>query len=77
MRWWTGLAAAAAATLSACGQSDDPGGLSADESRRLNEAAEMLDVSDVSADSLAAPDETALGNGEQPAETDENLGGGE
>ena len=54
-------AAAAVSLLAGCGGGDGEGGLTADESKQLNEAAEMLDASP---DSLVAPDETGLGNGE-------------
>ena len=58
------LAAAALSMLAACGsQEPEAGGVTADESRQLNEAAEMLDVSP---DSLTAED-TELGNGEGEA----------
>jgi hypothetical protein len=60
------MAAAGAALfmLSACGSEDNPGGLSAEENRELNNAAEMLDASP---DSLIASDETTLGNGDEPS----------
>jgi hypothetical protein len=55
-------AAGSLALLAACGGGGSgEGGVTADESKQLNEAAEMLDVSP---DSLVAPDETGLGNGE-------------
>ncbi len=54
-------AAGALALLAGCGQQGGEGGVTADESKQLNEAAEMLDASP---DSLVAPDETGLGNGE-------------
>lgn len=50
--------AAAIGLLSACGGDEAGGGLSAEENRGLNEAAEMLDTSP---DSLAPPEE-AIGN---------------
>jgi hypothetical protein len=53
--------AAALALLAGCGGGEGEGGVTAEESKQLNEAAEMLDASP---DSLAAPDETGLGNGE-------------
>ena len=57
------------ALLSACGSEQQAGGVTADEAKQLNEAAEMLDVQP---DSLAAPEETGLGNGEVgSSETDE------
>ena len=53
---------AAVLALGACGGDDEgQGGVTAEESRQLNEAAEMLDASP---DSLTASDETGLGNGE-------------
>lgn len=54
-------AAGALALLAGCGQQGGEGGVTAEESKQLNEAAEMLDASP---DSLVAPDETGLGNGE-------------
>jgi hypothetical protein len=59
-----GLASAAALlSLGACGgQEEGAGGVTAEESRLLNEAAEMLDAS---SDSLVASNETDLGNGEE------------
>ena len=57
------------ALLTACGGEQQAGGVTADEAKQLNEAAEMLDVQP---DSLAAPEETGLGNGEVgSSETDE------
>ena len=62
MRRSMALAAAGSlALLAACGQEQGTGGVTAEESRQLNEAAEMLDASP---DSLVAGDETGLGNGE-------------
>ena len=53
---------AAVLGLGACGGGDDKeGGVTAEESKQLNEAAEMLDASP---DSLVAGEETGLGNGE-------------
>ncbi len=53
---------AAVLALGACGgNSEGEGGVTAEESKQLNEAAEMLDASP---DSLVAGDETGLGNGE-------------
>ncbi len=53
---------AAVLALGACGGNDEgEGGVTAEESQQLNEAAEMLDASP---DSLVAGDETGLGNGE-------------
>jgi len=55
-------AAGALALLAGCGGGGgSEGGVTAEESKQLNEAAEMLDASP---DSLVAPDETGLGNGE-------------
>lgn len=51
----------AVAGLMACGEEAQPGGVTAEESRQLDEAANMLDASP---DSLAAPEDAALGNGE-------------
>lgn len=54
---------AAVLALGACGgQEEGAGGVTAEESRQLNEAAEMLDASP---DSLVASNETELGNGEE------------
>jgi len=63
------LAAAAAMAsllaLGACGRSDDKaGGLTAEENRQLDNAAEMLDTSP---DSLVPADDNMLGNGEDSA----------
>ncbi|HEX8535342.1 MAG TPA: hypothetical protein VF662_14345 [Allosphingosinicella sp.] len=53
---------AAVLGLGACGGGEEKeGGVTAEESKQLNEAAEMLDASP---DSLVAGDETGLGNGE-------------
>jgi hypothetical protein len=65
MKRLTTLAAALAA-LSACGGDENAGGLSAEENRELNNAAEMLDASP---DSLVAGEDAGLGNGEEPAQT--------
>ena len=68
-----GLAVVAAVlALGGCGGGDqEEGGVTAEEARQLNEAAEMLDASP---DSLVAGDETGLGNGEEAsAETGEVL----
>ncbi len=61
---------AAVLALGACGGGgQEEGGVTAEESKQLNEAAEMLDASP---DSLVAGDETGLGNGEEAsAETGE------
>jgi len=66
-----GLAAgglAALALLTGCG-GDQPAneGVTAEESRQLNETAEMLDTSP---DSLIADENLAIGNGEMPAADD-------
>ena len=53
--------------LGACGGPEEgSGGVTREEAEQLNEAAEMLDASP---DSLVAPDETGLGNGEDNAAT--------
>ena len=63
MKHSVGLAVMAAVlALGACGGGEkNPGGVTQEESEQLNNAAEMLDASP---DSLVAPDETGLGNGE-------------
>ena len=63
------IAAAAAATvLAGCGKSDEStGGVSAEESRQLDNAAEMLDASP---DGLVASDDTPLGNGDEASPMD-------
>ncbi len=69
MKHSIGLAVAAAVlALGACGGGEEQraGGVTEDESRQLNEAAEMLDASP---DSLTVSEGTELGNGEAPAET--------
>ena len=60
----------AAAMLAACGEREGEGGITAEENRELNNAAEMLDTSP---DSLVASDDAALGNGDAPAETGDVL----
>jgi hypothetical protein len=62
------IIAASAAMLAACG-SKSSGGVTAEEAAGLNNAAEMLDTSP---DSLVAPDETPLGNGDESVAVDEN-----
>ncbi|MFN3387650.1 MAG: hypothetical protein ACK40O_01870 [Allosphingosinicella sp.] len=57
-----------AAALGGCGDSGGEGGLTAEESKELDNAAEMLDVPP---DSLVADENAPLGNGEMPAETGE------
>jgi hypothetical protein len=53
---------AAVLALGACGGNDEgEGGVTAEESRQLNEAAEMLDAA---ADNLATGAEAGLGNGQ-------------
>jgi hypothetical protein len=53
---------AAVLALGACGGGEQKeGGVTAEEAKQLNEAAEMLDASP---DSFVASDETGLGNGE-------------
>ena len=68
MRRKAGLAMVAAMlALGACGGPEEgSGGVTREEAEQLNEAAEMLDASP---DSLVAPDETGLGNGEDNAAT--------
>lgn len=58
--------------LAGCG-AEDTGGVTAEESRQLNEAAEMLDAEP---DTLIAADETGLANGEA-AQTGDVLVSGE
>ena len=65
----TSLAAAALLALAACGGGES-GAPTAEEDRELNNAAEMLDTEDASADSLTIED-PALGNGDAPAQTGE------
>ena len=62
---WTLLGLAALALVAGCG-GDQPGneGVTAEESRQLNETAEMLDTSP---DSLIADENLEIGNGEMPA----------
>jgi hypothetical protein len=54
-------ALAGLAMLAACGDQPGAGGLTEEDNRELNNAAEMLDASP---DSLVAGDEATLGNGE-------------
>jgi len=64
-RTWMIAALAASVALAACGTKDESnGGVTEEESAGLNNAADMLDTSP---DSLVAPDEAPLGNGEAPA----------
>jgi hypothetical protein len=66
---------AAVLALGACGgEQDGAGGVSKEESRQLNEAAEMLDASP---DSLVASDETGLGNSEATNEAGTNAATGD
>jgi hypothetical protein len=60
----------AVAMLSACCEREGEGGITAEENRELNNAAEMLDTSP---DSLVASDDAALGNGDAPAQTGDVL----
>jgi hypothetical protein len=60
------LALAGASMIAACGQADD-GSPTAAENEQLNNISEVLDTS---ADSLV-PEDSAVGNGEAPAETGE------
>ncbi len=53
-------AVAMTALLSACGGGGGEGGVTAEESKQLNEAAEMLDTAP---ENLSMPDETGLENG--------------
>jgi hypothetical protein len=48
--------------LAGCGDKKGAGGLTEDDNRELNNAAEMLDASP---DSLVANDEATLGNGDE------------
>jgi hypothetical protein len=64
-RTWTMATLAACALLAGCGKSDESSGsVTAEESRQLDNAAEMLDASP---DGLAASEDTPLGNGEETA----------
>jgi hypothetical protein len=65
----TGAAAAALAMLAACGGGDS-NAPTAEEDRQLNEAANMLEATDASPDSLTVED-PALGNGDAPAQAGE------
>ena len=61
-------ALAACAALASCGSKDESNGsVTPEEAAELNNAAEMLDTSP---DSLVAPEEAPLGNGEEPAVSD-------
>jgi len=66
MRKWIAAAAMVPLlALGACGRGDDKaGGLTAEENRQLDNAAEMLDTSP---DSLVPADNGALGNGDEAA----------
>lgn len=69
---FAGLTAAAAGLMALAGCGDggtEAGGVTAEESRELDNAAEMLDASP---DSLTASEDAALGNGES-AETGDVL----
>jgi len=66
-RMMTAILAAATAAVGACGGEDERGGVTAEEARQLDNAAEMLDASP---DSLVASDEAPLGNGEAPVVED-------
>lgn len=68
-----GIAATAAAllVLAACGEQPGEGGVTADEARQLNEAANMMDIEDTSPDSLTVGEDAGLGNGEAGAEAAE------
>jgi hypothetical protein len=65
---------AAVLGLSACGGNESTSGVTQEENQQLNEAAEMLDASP---DSLVAPDETGLGNGEATDEAGANAATGD
>jgi predicted small lipoprotein YifL len=65
------LLAATALTLAGCGKKGDPNMPTAEENASLANAAAM----DTSPDSLAAGDNSALGNGED-ADDDEDVGNG-
>ncbi len=54
--------AAVAAMLAGCGDKPGEGGLTAEDNRQLENAAEMLEVP---SDSLVANEEMQLGNGEE------------
>lgn len=54
-----GAMAVSLVLLAACGGGQEEGGLTAEESRQLNEAAAMLDEAP---DDLTVPDEIELGN---------------
>jgi hypothetical protein len=64
------LVVAAVLALGACGGGEDQGagGVTKEESKQLNEAAEMLDASP---DSLVISNEAELGNGDAGADTAE------
>ncbi|HEX9931552.1 MAG TPA: hypothetical protein VGB08_01785 [Allosphingosinicella sp.] len=73
-------ALAVSASLAACGEQRDAGGLSAEENEKLNKAAETLDANDIvdaSPDSLVAGNDEwgAAENGEADAATG-NVGAG-
>lgn len=55
---------AASAALAGCGDNAGAGGVTAEESQALNEAAEMLDTSP---DDLVADNDLVLTNGDEPA----------
>lgn len=62
---WTLLGLAALVLVAGCGGSQPANeGVTAEESRQLNETAEMLDTSP---DSLIADENLEIGNGETPA----------
>lgn len=71
-RIWIIAAMSACTMLAGCGSSDEStGGVTAEESRQLDNAAEMLDASP---DGLAAGEDTPLGNGEEAAAVEEAVG---
>lgn len=60
---------AASAALAGCGDNAGDGGVTAEESQALNEAAEMLDTSP---DSLVASNDLELTNGDEPVAFEED-----
>lgn len=67
---------AGALALAGCGAGDEAGagGVTAEESRQLNEAAAMLDAAP---ETVIAADETGLGNGQPAAATGDVLVSGD
>ena len=62
------MAIGAGLMLAACGEKPGAGGLTEEDNRGLNEAAEMLDTSP---DDQVADDDTVLGNGDEPVAVEE------